>query len=128
MGSILMLVWRKGCGVTREIKFRAWDVETPQMRYFDLEGITDDYDNWGTLMQFTGLKDKNGVEIYEGDIVKKQRYRNTSETPRRKDGSYTITIGWYNDGVRNGFNLGSGKDIEVIGNIYENPDLVKELV
>lgn len=69
------------------------------------------------IMQFTGLRDKNGKEIYEGDII---RIGKTTRTVGFKDGCFVsiesrcslATI------VNGGFNP------EVIGNIYENPDLV----
>ena len=52
----------------REIKFRAWDKDLLKM-YSKWTVIPDD-DRSHILMQYTGLKDKNGVEIYEGDILK----------------------------------------------------------
>jgi len=49
----------------REIKFRAWDKKSKIMKY-DINIISNSF---GELLQFTGLKDKNGKEIYEGDII-----------------------------------------------------------
>jgi len=59
----------------REIKFRAWNKENKKMDYFHLThgdsyGIGGDIFPEYEIMQYTGLKDKNGKEIYEGDIMK----------------------------------------------------------
>ena len=75
------------------------------------------------LMQYTGLKDKNNKEIYEGDIF--------------RIGSKKIlyVVEWIDCGlkgkqIRNGSWIGLDfwkKDIEILGNIYENPELIKEV-
>jgi len=91
------------------------------------------------LMQFTGLKDKNGKEIYEGDIV---RCDSTKEYRSRKyKGVFVIESdisAWgYNfhrrsiqghecsTHIMGGPDVGKSQNIEVIGNIYENPKMLK---
>lgn len=82
------------------------------------------------LMQSTGLKDKNGKEIFEGDIVK---VTDGDERTNFPDGGIGTICGldeifmWYIDGqVHNGlFDISQEYYIEVIGNIYENPELLE---
>ncbi len=75
------------------------------------------------IMQFTGLKDKNGKDIWEGDIVTLNRILIPSGKPAMAQILYkSPTFLWLSD-------LEAGIDFtqvqEVIGNIYENPDLLK---
>ena len=73
------------------------------------------------VMQYTGLKDKNGVEIYEGDIVR--YFRNELAVIVYRDGGVDIRSLSWRDCEPLQRRLG---EIEVIGNIYENKDLLEE--
>ena len=129
----------------RETKFRAWDID--QMRMLPPSSIWKcDFRKYNTgdysLMQYTGLKDKNGKEIYEGDIVIVQdEFDNFASEYDEVNDEYVNTekmlIKWGNEyPAFDVFNLdGSYHDceynvltiatIEVIGNIYENPELTE---
>jgi len=122
----------------REIKFRAWDNEFKKMKQIDIQ---EGFDSELLLMQFTGLKDKNGKEIYEGDILKlgdedKEPKTTFSEVywceyQSKFMHKRRFLTGGGSAGELNTWNnyLDGIKDLdfcEVIGNIYENPELLKE--
>jgi len=108
----------------REIKFRVWYIHKNEMvTDCRLGEMDEENDGWGHFMQYTGLEDKNGVEIYEGDIARYRQYSNTIVGEikyRDKFASFMI----YNEHFPN-TNMRLNMDIEVIGNIYENPELLK---
>lgn len=127
----------KGCKTMREFKFRAWDngkmhsvsfnnlsvnnhhpdgqrIMRDEMRPFGVSHKT-------LLMQYTGLKDKNGKEIYEGDIV-------GSFIPNRESTGAIID---YDDEITVFYDIRNANEQfvfllepRVIGNIYENPELL----
>jgi len=81
-----------------------------------------------TPLRFVGLKDKNEVEIYEGDIVKYSAFNEQKELQ-----NYINPIFWeqnfasFSVGNEHSFwALSTCEDVEVIGNIYENPELLKK--
>lgn len=85
------------------------------------------YDEWvffdGGLMQFSGLLDKNGKEIFEDDVIK----WSFKEEPNKE---YTDVVKWEECGffIEGGAPLSVATEIsEVIGNIYENPELLRGL-
>ena len=118
----------------RNIKFRAWTgqkmVKVKTLEYSVSEGnmIANGWILPKTIMQYTGLKDKNDVEIYEGDIV---LYSGTDSCGKKVNPS-KLKIEWDEEGA---WNIGTtwgytGEGFfnlyicEVIGNIYENPGLL----
>ena len=138
----------------REIKLRAWDCERNKMAKVTWFGFNDGeltledeecstwqavYGYTAKVMQYTGLKDKNNKEIYEGDILK-ERTPSGFNYSVVKFGEIDISsfsceskmctcfyhdFSNFNDNwgeVALGNNL---KNIEVIGNIYENPELLE---
>ena len=116
--------------MTRELKFRAWDGEHKEMvqainwfieiddgtvwENINVCGEDDLHERYVKLMQFTGLLDKHGREIYEGDIIK---YKWLSEFP--------VDVVRWNDRLAE-FNAYSLQHGEVIGNIYEHAELLEE--
>lgn len=144
----------------REIKFRAWIDESDLCNREELHNhLTDnnefipfmqDLNDWyfddgqtlggyfsnfgiGNVMQYTGLKDKDGIELYEGDIVKMTGHKpgtytviwdsyrvawwlkNIKKREKEYDDDYCQLLGAWQEDAR-----------EVIGNIYENSELLEE--
>jgi len=79
------------------------------------------------IMQYTGLKDKNGKEIYEGDIVKGNLIYKGGKLMTMGCVEYNNSFGAFclrNDGGQTFFDKHYLGDFEIIGNIHENPDLL----
>lgn len=128
-----------------ETKFRVWEIDKKQMHEADdicvmfCSGELRKYrifdgsdtmnfignDKHFEVMQYTGLDDKNGKEIYEGDIV---RYINCNQAQKE-----TRIIKWSVKQNHVGFNLGVRSketkhdkvNLEIMGNIYQTPELIK---
>lgn len=124
--------------MNREIKFRAWHKDLKKM--FKIGQITLEKGTWNfepndrdfigmsipyqpsfVLMQYTGLHDKNGKEIYEGDILKGTFYGFPMP-----EYDYVFQIYW--DEKEKGFMASyfEPSECEVIGNIYDNPELLEK--
>ena len=114
----------------REIKFRAWDKLNKEMfnveiMNFQEKQVYKDIVSYRTfndieLMEYTGLEDKNGKEIYEGDIL----FESSIEEYFKvifENGSFRAEVDEYSLDLED-----YARICEVVGNIYENPELLGE--
>jgi uncharacterized phage protein (TIGR01671 family) len=116
----------------REIKFRVWDGEryldqdiaiSSKGRVIDIEECMWNYESENSVVQqYTGLKDRNGVEIYEGDILEELIM---NETETQIGVCKQVLGGWRIFAHPNSSIRWHGWKQRVIGNIHENRDLLK---
>jgi len=126
----------------REFKFKGWDkknkiwykpeelIQLPNLivGYFDESGFPKTEENI-ILSQYIGLKDKNKIEIYEGDLIIGYFYRNGIKIEWTRENPAVVrwvanSAGFF-PFILNNENQNILKNIEVIGNIFENPELKK---
>ena len=130
----------------RPIKFRAWDKRDKRwlFTHCDISNMSDPIETmciaWPDyeLMQFTGLHDKNGKEIWEGDIVREVPELSGDEARNRRGliewnpslSAFVVALldrsdgAWCDLNEHNPNNPTTLKYTEVLGNIYENPELL----
>lgn len=126
----------------RELKFRAWEKEDKEMCdveeliFADGELIKASilykngndvlrYTSMIELMQFTGLKDKNGEFIYEGDLLKGDAYVDDIFEVIWEGNHYGVGFSCFGkDGAMVDME-DDWSDLEIVGNIYQNPELLK---
>lgn len=122
--------------MAREIQFRAWEHDQQKMCYGYQNYIADAEQNNYPLMQFTGICDNTGKEIFEGDVCREWLVDNMEDDGgfwwmaivEFYNGCWTLKqIGFdYEKANEDPTLLHSERNIEVIGNIYENPELLTQ--
>ncbi len=127
----------------REIKFRIWDkigkvyrgnlykylinADTGELEVWSFSDLYDEWynthegDEHLVVQQYTGLKDKNGKEIYEGDIISGEFYDTEYHHSETIKAQVVFNNGAFNIAIREWHK----PSLEIIGNIFENPELIK---
>lgn len=137
--------------MSRKIKFRAWIEKGCESKMGEVTSINLDevyinyivcneqneieiiglaYFDEYVLLQYTGLKDKNGKEIYEGDILKYNfpydgRLKHTSPVTYLETQASFGVIDFYGNNIPL-YDIPANNCFEIIGNIYENPEFLEE--
>jgi uncharacterized phage protein (TIGR01671 family) len=115
----------------REIRFRAWDIEHSRMitmRYRAASEVLSEASrgDWA-VMQFTGLHDKNGKDVFEGDILFYNSTGYIGEVAYSTYGGCGFYV--FENGIDSEFGgkklIETVADLEIVGNIYESPELLE---
>lgn len=125
----------------RQIKFRCFDHESEEMispdelltihnnRKLNESLVSDEV---FSFMQFTGLTDKNGVEIYEGDILKVRSLHYEKDIGLDvvcfEKGCFCLRYEYWSDGLHKWRSIENydSSDLDVVGNVHQNPDLLRK--